>query len=64
MNLKPFKTYYYQFNVCDSTKKSPLGRTKTTPRKTDKVAKSIKLAIYSCSNFRMCSSPRMPTWMH
>ena len=50
--MKPYKTYYYQFRVCDSDNKSVIGRTKTTPRKKDKVAKSVKLAVFSCSNFR------------
>lgn len=50
--LKSFTTYYYQFNVCDSEKKSPLGRTKTTPTKNQKVDRSIKLAVYSCANYR------------
>jgi alkaline phosphatase D len=49
-NLAPFKTYYYQFNICGSTKKSPLGRTKTSPNEDDSVPK-IGLAIFSCSNY-------------
>ncbi|KAK4095850.1 hypothetical protein N658DRAFT_481619 [Parathielavia hyrcaniae] len=49
--LQPFTTYYYQFNVCDSDKASPLGRTKTIPAKTQKVDKNIRLAVYSCSNY-------------
>jgi alkaline phosphatase D len=50
--LKPFKTYYYQFEVCRSNNKSPVGRTKTSPTKHDTVS-NVRLAIYSCSNFRM-----------
>lgn len=50
-NLKPYSTYYYQFNVCSSQNKSPLGRTKTTPDADDEVTK-VRLAVYSCSNFR------------
>jgi phosphodiesterase/alkaline phosphatase D-like protein len=53
--LHPFTTYYYQFNVCNSTKVSPLGRTKTIPAKTQKVDRNINLAVYSCSNFRKSS---------
>ena len=49
--LKPFTTYYYQFNVCDSDKKSPVGRTKTAPGVQDSVDQ-VNLAVYSCSNFR------------
>ncbi|PNS18224.1 Alkaline phosphatase D [Sphaceloma murrayae] len=49
-NLKPFTSYNYQFNICGSDKKSPVGRTKTTPRPGDSAA-DVGLAIYSCSNF-------------
>nr|POE72990.1 alkaline phosphatase d [Quercus suber] len=49
-NLTAFTRYYYQFNVCGSDKKSPLGRTKTTPHANDYTAK-VGLAVYSCSNF-------------
>ncbi|KAF2009699.1 hypothetical protein BU24DRAFT_380304 [Aaosphaeria arxii CBS 175.79] len=49
-NLQPFTTYWYQFNICGSDNKSPLGRTKTSPAADDAVSK-IKLAIYSCSNY-------------
>ncbi|KAK7210088.1 hypothetical protein V2G26_017266 [Clonostachys chloroleuca] len=49
--LKPFITYYYQFNVCNSAKTSIVGRTKTVPSKDAKVDKNIKLAVYSCSNY-------------
>lgn len=46
----------YQFNVCDSNNASPIGRTKTIPSAKDKVTSAIKLAIYSCSNFRKLPS--------
>ncbi|KAJ4378041.1 hypothetical protein N0V83_000871 [Neocucurbitaria cava] len=49
-NLAPFKTYYYQFNVCGSSNKSPLGRTKTSPDHDDAVSK-VGLAVFSCSNY-------------
>jgi alkaline phosphatase D len=48
--LEPFTTYYYQFTICNSTKASVVGRTKTAPRANDKVAE-IGLAVYSCSNY-------------
>lgn len=50
-NLEPYTTYYYQFTVCDSHNKSPLGRTKTTPAADDEVTE-IGIAVYSCSNYR------------
>ncbi|PVI04770.1 phosphodiesterase/alkaline phosphatase D precursor [Periconia macrospinosa] len=49
-NLKPYTTYYYQFNVCNSDSKSPLGRTKTTPHANDDITK-VGLAVFSCSNY-------------
>jgi alkaline phosphatase D len=49
-NLKPYSTYYYQFNVCGSNNKSPLGRTKTTPHADDDIT-NVSLAVYSCSNY-------------
>lgn len=49
-NLLPFTTYYYQFNICDTDKKSPIGRTKTIPSENDHTA-SIGLAVFSCSNY-------------
>ncbi|KAH7397372.1 PhoD-like phosphatase-domain-containing protein [Pyrenochaeta sp. MPI-SDFR-AT-0127] len=49
-NLSPFKTYYYQFNVCGSSNKSPLGRTKTSPDHSDSVLE-VGLAVFSCSNY-------------
>ncbi|KAK0741792.1 PhoD-like phosphatase-domain-containing protein [Apiosordaria backusii] len=50
-NLQPFTTYHYRFNVCSSSKSSPLGRTKTIPSKTQSVPRNIRLAVYSCSNY-------------
>jgi len=50
-NLTPLTQYYYQFNVCDSSNKSPLGRTKTSPDENDEVSK-ISLAVFSCSNWQ------------
>lgn len=49
-NLQPFTGYYYQFTICDSDVKSPLGRTKTAPEADDDVT-SLGLAVFSCSNF-------------
>ena len=49
--MKPFTYYYYQFNICNSDKTSPIGRTKTTPNPSDSV-NEVKIAVYSCSNFR------------
>lgn len=49
--LKPFTTYYYQFNVCGADTKSPVGRTKTSPAADDDVT-GIGFAIFSCSNYR------------
>ncbi|KAK9435616.1 Alkaline phosphatase D-related protein [Metarhizium brunneum] len=48
--LKPLTTYFYQFNVCASSNKSPVGRTKTAPAKDDAVSK-LSFAVFSCSNF-------------
>ncbi|RYN90349.1 hypothetical protein AA0120_g6103 [Alternaria tenuissima] len=49
-NLKAYSTYYYQFNVCGSENKSPLGRTKTTPNADDDIT-DVSLAVYSCANY-------------
>ncbi|EQK97550.1 Alkaline phosphatase D-related protein [Ophiocordyceps sinensis CO18] len=48
--LEPLTQYSYQFNVCGSDKKSPLGRTKTAPRPDDDVSE-MSFAVFSCSNF-------------
>ncbi|KAE9988944.1 hypothetical protein EG327_003157 [Venturia inaequalis] len=50
-NLKPFTLYYYQFNVCGSSNKSPIGRTKTSPTADDDVSQ-IGVAVYSCSQYQ------------
>ncbi|KAJ2901820.1 alkaline phosphatase [Zalerion maritima] len=50
-NLEPFTTYYYQFSICDSDNTSPIGRTKTIPEKGASVNTTVKLAVYSCSNY-------------
>ena len=49
--LSPFSTYYYQFNVCGSSNKSPVGRTKTIPTEDSHVMTPVKIAVYSCSNY-------------
>ncbi|KAI0426081.1 PhoD-like phosphatase [Xylaria sp. FL1042] len=49
--LKSFTTYYYQFAICNSNNKSPIGRTKTIPSNNDKISKPVRLAVYSCSNY-------------
>ena len=49
--LKPFTQYFYQFKICDTGTKSPLGRTKTTPHPDDDLDE-LKLAVYSCANYR------------
>ncbi|KAF2203455.1 hypothetical protein GQ43DRAFT_479007 [Delitschia confertaspora ATCC 74209] len=48
--LRPFTTYYYRFNVCNSNNTSPLGRTKTTPEADDHITK-VGIAVFSCSNY-------------
>ncbi|KAI0164955.1 alkaline phosphatase-like protein [Xylariaceae sp. FL1272] len=48
--LQPFATYNYQFTICGSTVKSPIGRTKTAPKE-DADVSEIKLAVFSCSNY-------------
>lgn len=50
VNLSPYTTYYYQFTVCGSDNKSPIGRTKTTPSPDDSTS-NIGLAVFSCSNY-------------
>ncbi|KAF1844300.1 phosphodiesterase/alkaline phosphatase D precursor [Cucurbitaria berberidis CBS 394.84] len=49
-NLEAYTTYYYQFSVCNSNNKSPLGRTKTTPNADDDITK-VSIAVYSCANY-------------
>ncbi|KDN64649.1 putative PhoD-like phosphatase [Colletotrichum sublineola] len=48
----------YQFSVCNSNNTSPVGRTKTIPAKGSKVDTPVKLAVYSCSNYRVADN----TW--
>ncbi|KAI2638100.1 alkaline phosphatase-like protein [Xylaria nigripes] len=48
--LKPFTSYEYQFSVCGSKVKSPMGRTKTAPAEKDHVPE-VSFAVFSCSNF-------------
>ncbi|KAF2433346.1 alkaline phosphatase-like protein [Tothia fuscella] len=50
-NLKPFTTYYYQFTVCGSSNKSPIGRTKTSPAANDDTT-AIGFSVFSCSQFQ------------
>lgn len=49
-NLRPFTQYYYQFTQCGTKNKSPIGRTKTSPRQDDDT-KALSFAVYSCSNY-------------
>ncbi|KAH7188274.1 PhoD-like phosphatase-domain-containing protein [Fusarium flagelliforme] len=48
--LKPLTEYYYQFSICDSDNKSPVGRTKTAPTADDDVSE-LSFAVFSCSNY-------------
>ncbi|KAL3466921.1 PhoD-like phosphatase-domain-containing protein [Aspergillus heterothallicus] len=48
--LQPFTTYWYQFEVCGSENRSPVGRTKTAPAAGDHV-EEVKIAVHSCSNY-------------
>ena len=48
--LQAFTQYYYQFIVCGSNVKSPLGRTKTAPNHDDDLT-SVSVAMFSCANF-------------
>lgn len=49
--LRPFVSYNYMFTVCGSNNTSPVGRTKTAPSD-DADLDEVKLAIFSCSNYR------------
>ena len=49
--LQPFTMYNYQFTVCGSDRTSPVGHTKTAPPE-DADVDEIKLAVFSCSNYR------------
>ncbi|GAW21682.1 hypothetical protein ANO14919_112060 [Xylariales sp. No.14919] len=48
--LQPFTTYNYQFTICGSDVKSPVGRTKTAPA-VDADVSEVKFAVFSCSNY-------------
>ncbi|RBR10474.1 uncharacterized protein FIESC28_09469 [Fusarium coffeatum] len=48
--LKPLTEYSYQFSICDSERKSPVGRTKTAPTADDDVSE-LSFAVFSCSNY-------------
>ncbi|KAI0402802.1 alkaline phosphatase-like protein [Xylaria palmicola] len=48
--LKPFTTYNYQFTICGSGVKSPVGRTKTAPAANAHVPE-VRFAVFSCSNY-------------
>ncbi|PHH60874.1 hypothetical protein CDD81_1079 [Ophiocordyceps australis] len=48
--LTPHTQYLYQFTICGTKTKSPLGRTKTAPRPDDDVS-SLSFAVFSCSNY-------------
>ncbi|KAI8635177.1 alkaline phosphatase-like protein [Xylariaceae sp. FL1651] len=48
--LQPFTVYNYQFTICGSTVKSPVGRTKTAPS-ADADVSEVNLAVFSCSNY-------------
>lgn len=52
--LQPWTIYYYQFTVCGSDNSSPVGRTKTSPA-SDADVDEVKLAVFSCSNYRKSS---------
>lgn len=49
--LQPWTNYNYQFTVCGSDNSSPIGRTKTSPA-SDADVDEVKLAVFSCSNYR------------
>lgn len=53
--LSPFTSYNYQFTVCGSDNTSPVGRTKTAPSD-DADLDELKLAVFSCSNYRKIAS--------
>lgn len=49
--LQAFTAYNYQFTVCGSNNKSPVGLTKTAPAE-DADVDEVSLAVFSCSNYR------------
>ncbi|KAF7525336.1 hypothetical protein G7054_g11123 [Neopestalotiopsis clavispora] len=48
--LQPLTNYEYQFTVCDSDLKSPIGQTKTAPAP-DAHVDELSLAVFSCANY-------------
>ncbi|KAK5624377.1 hypothetical protein RRF57_000093 [Xylaria bambusicola] len=48
--LEPFTSYNYQFTICGSEVKSPVGRTKTAPT-ADAGVPEVNFAVFSCSNY-------------
>lgn len=50
--LKAWREYWYQFATCGGKKKSKVGHTKTLPKKGDKKVEEVRLAVFSCSNYR------------
>ncbi|KAF1809346.1 hypothetical protein P152DRAFT_161214 [Eremomyces bilateralis CBS 781.70] len=48
--LQSWTTYYYQFAICNSEKKSPIGKAKTLPRPDERLH-SINIGVFSCSNY-------------
>ncbi|KXH44627.1 phosphodiesterase/alkaline phosphatase D [Colletotrichum salicis] len=59
VEAKALTVYYYQFNVCNSDIKSPVGRTQTLPESGTKVKRAIKLAAYSCANYLLAGENRL-----
>ncbi|PHH81766.1 hypothetical protein CDD82_7936 [Ophiocordyceps australis] len=49
--LSPRTRYLYQFTICGTDTKSPLGRTKTAPTPDDHDVSSLSFAVFSCSNY-------------
>lgn len=51
-NLEPLTKYYYRFFAChDHSQVSPTGAFKTLPHPDDDNVKSLKMAVFSCSNY-------------
>jgi alkaline phosphatase D len=51
-NLQPLTQYYYRFSAChDHSMISPTGTFKTIPLPDDCKVDSLKMAIFSCSNY-------------
>lgn len=60
--MEPLTEYYYQFTVCGSSNKSPIGRTKTAPAPDDDVSE-LKFAVFSCSNYRKLKGHLHINWI-